>query len=178
MINNVSDNGEVERDMFCKQCGAELVDGAASCYKCGLAAGGATQPPNIEQKPESKNKAVILIITIAAVLIVAGVVCWFAGVFTPKIETEEVDLPSLTLKTEDLYEMGGYTWMVLEVKDDKALIITRDVIETRAFDGDGKTNIWESCPLRSWLNNEFYSGFSSQEKSRIMETNVINDVNP
>ncbi|MCL1804309.1 MAG: DUF6273 domain-containing protein [Eubacteriaceae bacterium] len=74
--------------------------------------------------------------------------------------------------------MGGYTWQVLEIKDEKAFLISRDIIDTRAFDGEGKTNIWGSSPLRSWLNNEFYSGFSTQEKSRITETNVVNNDNP
>ena len=94
-----------------------------------------------------------------------------------KPDLDESDLPKLTLKVGDLYEMGGYTWQVLEIKDEKAFLISRDIIDTRAFDGEGKTNIWESSPLRSWLNIEFYSGFSAQEKSRITETNVVNNDN-
>ncbi|MDR0490345.1 MAG: DUF6273 domain-containing protein [Oscillospiraceae bacterium] len=119
-----------------------------------------------------------LIITIVAVLIVAGAVCWVTGVFAPKADLYESDLPKLTLKAGDLYEMGGYVWQVLESKDDKAFLITRDIIDVRAFDGAGRTNTWGSCPLRSWLNNEFYSGFSALEKSRITETNVVNNDNP
>ena len=164
--------------MYCKQCGAELAEGARYCYRCGMAVGGVAQPPNGMQKLKNQNKAVILIVIIVAVLVVAGVVCWITGVFAPKTDEYEPDLPKLALEVGDLYEMGGYTWKVLEIKDEKAFIITRDVIDTRAFDGAGKTNTWKSSPLRSWLNDDFYSGFSSQEKSRIVETNVMNNDNP
>jgi len=40
------------------------------------------------------------------------------------------------------------------------------------------TAIWSECSLRGWLNGEFYSGFSAEEKSRILSTNVVNNVNP
>jgi len=164
--------------MTCGNCGAELSEGAGSCDKCGAPAGGAAQPPtaqppNVKQKPGNRKKIVILIASIMAVLVVAAVICWVSGIFTPVIELTE-----LPIKADDLYEMGGYEWLVLEIRDGKALLITRDIIDTRAFDNGGKTNIWSKSSLRKWLNKEFYSGFSAEEKSRILSTNVVNDDNP
>ena len=179
--------------MNCGNCGAELSEGTGSCSKCGAPAGGAaqyqtaqpptaqsptaqqqmTQPPNAMQKPVNRKKTVVLITSIAAVLVVAAVICWVSGIFTP-----EIDLPRLPLKTGDLYEMGGYTWQVLEIRNGKALLITKDIIDVRAFDTKGGTNIWSESSLRKWLNRDFYSGFSAQEKSRILSTNVVNNNNP
>ena len=193
--------------MNCGNCGAELPEGTGYCSKCGVPAGGSAQPPmaqppmaqppmaqpaggaaqppmaqpagsaaqsrNVMQKPKSRKKAVILVTSIAAVLVIAAVICWVLGIFTPEIE-----LTTLPLEADDLYEMGGYTWQVLEIRDGEALLITRDIIDARAFDNDGKTNIWSKSSLRKWLNREFYSGFSAEEKSRILSTNVVNNDNP
>ena len=93
-------------------------------------------------------------------------------------QTPSPEKPKEDISVGDLYEVGGYTWQVLDVKDDKALLITRDIIDARAFDGRGRGNSWEACSLRAWLNNEFYSGFSAQEQNRISETNVVNNSNP
>ena len=176
--------------MNCGNCGAELFEGTGYCNKCGAPvgsaaqsamaqpAGGAAQPAtvqsrNVMQKPKSRKNIVILIASIAAVIVVAAVICLVSDIFTPVI-----DLTELPLKTDDLYEMGGYTWQVLEIRDGKALLITRDIIDARAFDNDGKTNIWSESSLRKWLNGEFYSGFNAEEKSRILSTNVVNNDNP
>ncbi len=38
---------------------------------------------------------------------------------------------------------------------------------------------WETCALRNWLNNTFYTGvFSSSERDRIIKTTVYADPNP
>jgi hypothetical protein len=66
-------------------------------------------------------------------------------------------------------------WLVLDVQADKALVISKDIIDIRAFNklfGDGD---WEQCDLRQWLNNDFYNqAFSSTERSRIVKTRVSN----
>jgi len=51
-------------------------------------------------------------------------------------------------------------WRVLDVKDNKALIITVDIIERRRFDKTG--NDWENSELRRYLNNEFITGFDKE----------------
>ena len=64
-------------------------------------------------------------------------------------------------------------WLVLEVKDDKALIISQYALVGRDYN-DHKSNItWEECTLRKWLNNDFINQlFSAKEQQHIMVTTV------
>jgi hypothetical protein len=77
-----------------------------------------------------------------------------------------------------LAEFGGYEWRVLEVRDGKALLLSREVIRTDTYNpSDGHTS-WDICALRDWLNIDFYEKFSEQEQSRIVETSVTTAKNP
>ncbi len=66
-------------------------------------------------------------------------------------------------------------WLVLEVKHGKALVISKCVLDCKAYDGRG-VNTWETCSLRSWLNNDFVnSAFSAEEKAMIPTVTVSAD---
>ena len=66
-------------------------------------------------------------------------------------------------------------WIVLEVQDEKALLISKLGLEYMKFDEDADSS-WVSSTLRSWLNQEFYdSAFSDEEKEAILLTVVPND---
>lgn len=69
---------------------------------------------------------------------------------------------------------GDYVWRVLDVKDNKAFIITEDIIELRPYDKSDKPNTWEFCSLRHYLNEMFYNSFSEEEKQYIVETTIHN----
>jgi hypothetical protein len=64
-----------------------------------------------------------------------------------------------------------FNWLVLDVKDDKALLITESIITRRRFDSD--SNVWESSEIRRYLNEDFYNAFSAFDKEHIAETTVI-----
>ncbi len=70
-------------------------------------------------------------------------------------------------------------WLVLEIKDGKALIISKYLLDCREYDtGDVGIN-WGSSSVRAWLNNEFLSSaFSEEELSRILVTEISADPNP
>ncbi len=55
-------------------------------------------------------------------------------------------------------------WLVLEVKDGKALLLSRYGLDFRPFDESGKEAAWENCSLRAWLNTEFYENAFTQEE--------------
>ena len=75
-------------------------------------------------------------------------------------------------------KFGGYSWIVLDAQDDKALILSERIIEHRAYNELMLIVKWEDCDLREYLNTEFFDvTFNENEKSRIMETIVINDDN-
>ena len=66
-------------------------------------------------------------------------------------------------------------WQVLERSGDSALIISRYGLDYKPYN-IGQTGItWESCTLRSWLNNEFYNkAFTGAEQAQIQTTIVDN----
>ena len=73
----------------------------------------------------------------------------------------------------------GIAWLVLDKKDDKALIISKYVLVDKAFDESGTYDTWENCSLRKWLNKDFINdAFSVEEQGKIQITNVTADKNP
>ena len=64
-------------------------------------------------------------------------------------------------------------WIVLEVRNGKALLLSRYALDCRAFDENGQTTMWNNCTVRSWLNDEFIKrAFSDAEKTKIITTMV------
>lgn len=66
-------------------------------------------------------------------------------------------------------------WIVLDVKEDELLIISRYVLECMAFHNSAEDVIWESSNVRAWLNDSFFNeAFTETEKSWVMETTIEN----
>ena len=76
------------------------------------------------------------------------------------------------MQTGDLIKFGNYNWQVLDVQQDRALIITECIIEQRPYHEAYLDITWAECSLRKYLNGEFYEKFSEADKSRIIS--VIN----
>jgi transcriptional regulator with XRE-family HTH domain len=90
-------------------------------------------------------------------------------------------LMPISVEVGDIIDFGEYKWRVLDVRGDKALIVTENVIEERAFHNDNDTKnkvTWEQSDMRMYLNGEFYNRFSASEQVRIVEINVVNLDNP
>ena len=77
----------------------------------------------------------------------------------------------------DIMPFGGYDWRVLDVRDNRVLLISDKIIETKAYHNGGATITWEKCTLREYLNGEFYDKFSAAEKAAIAETTIPNEDN-
>ena len=78
----------------------------------------------------------------------------------------------LDLKINSLISFAGYSWRVLDIKNNAALIITEEIIDQRSYHNSYKEITWADCSLRKYLNGEFYDSFSDADKSRIVP--VIN----
>ena len=67
-------------------------------------------------------------------------------------------------------------WIVLDVLDGKALLLSRYALEARPYHTEYVTGItWENCALRGWLNDDFLNkAFSMEEQSFILTTIVDN----
>ncbi len=61
-------------------------------------------------------------------------------------------------------------WLILDVQKDKALVISKYALDWKPFDTK-KGRYWETCTLRTWLNDNFISeAFSVQERQDILDT--------
>ena len=69
-------------------------------------------------------------------------------------------------------------WRVIEVSNNKALLITKDAIDCKPYNNELRDITWEECSLRQWLNNEFINqAFSKEEQNKIILTNLSNPNN-
>jgi co-chaperonin GroES (HSP10) len=78
------------------------------------------------------------------------------------------------LNVGDIIPFGDYKWRVLNVQNDKALIITEDIIFKRAYDEQSTDTTWEMSELREYLNNEFVVKFDSTKIVMINNKNTDN----
>ena len=70
-------------------------------------------------------------------------------------------------------------WLVLEVKDGKALVISKYALDCKQYNTSYTAVTWETCTLRKWLNNDFINAaFSADEKAMIPTVTVSADKNP
>ncbi|MCL2170548.1 MAG: DUF6273 domain-containing protein [Defluviitaleaceae bacterium] len=68
----------------------------------------------------------------------------------------------------DMVYFGKYYWRVLRVTDFGTLIITDEIIGSRAF-GGADCRDWFTSELRQYLNETFYSKFSLSDRARIKQ---------
>ena len=70
-------------------------------------------------------------------------------------------------------------WLVLEVKDGKALVISKYALDCKQYNSSHTDITWEKSSLRKWLNDDFInSAFSDDEKKEIVTGTVPADENP
>jgi hypothetical protein len=72
-------------------------------------------------------------------------------------------------------QFGNYSWKVLSVERDKALLITENIIDNRPYHSERVDITWENCSLRKYLNAEFYDSFSESDKKLIAKTHLVNE---
>ena len=70
-------------------------------------------------------------------------------------------------------------WRVLSVNGNDAFLLAEQGLDHQLYNTKRDKVTWETCTLRSWLNNDFLNkAFTSNEQSAIKSTTVINDDNP
>ena len=96
------------------------------------------------------------------------------------------------IKVGGTYKFGAYEqdnntsngkedieWLVLEIKDGKALVISKYALDCKPYNTSYEDVTWETCPLRNWLNIDFINAaFSAEEKAMIPTVTVSADNNP
>ena len=70
-------------------------------------------------------------------------------------------------------------WRVLSVNGDDAFLLAEKNLDAQAYNKEYEGVTWETCTLRSWLNEEFFNNaFSGEEQEAVKETLVVNEDNP
>ncbi len=70
-------------------------------------------------------------------------------------------------------------WEILEENGKGTFLVSRYVLDAQSYNREKAQVTWESCTLRSWLNDEFLNkAFTSGEQARIRSTEVVNLDNP
>jgi len=66
-------------------------------------------------------------------------------------------------------------WIVLDRKDNKALVVSKYCLENKPFNTTLTTVTWANSTIRKWLNGEFFQKtFASNEKSLILSSTIKN----
>ena len=73
--------------------------------------------------------------------------------------------------------LSGIYWRVLAIENDKALLISEEILVLRQYNDEQKDITWENSSLRKYLNGEFFSQLGAM-KPKIVETRNRNPNNP
>lgn len=69
-------------------------------------------------------------------------------------------------------------WIVLEKNSEKALLLSKYLLDCKRYNEENDSVIWENSGLRYWLNEEFYNkAFTDDEKDKIIEIDLYNNAN-
>ncbi len=134
-----------------------------------------------EAKARRKNavKKAGIFTEIAALCVI--VVLLLNYVIIPKVKLN--NFRKGNFEVGDTVEFGDYhgtvEWMVLDKRDDKALLISKYCLEAKPYNEKYEPVTWETSTLRQWLNGEFINeAFSEKEKALICDTYLQNPDNP
>ena len=92
--------------------------------------------------------------------------------------------PKFTAKVGDIIKLGEWhsdpiEWQVLEVKDGKALLLSKYALACRKYHNTYDSITWENCDLRKWLNGEFFQkAFKGDAAKCVVESDVPAHYNP
>lgn len=69
-------------------------------------------------------------------------------------------------------------WVVLKIEKDKALLLSRYILDERPYNKKDENVTWETSDIRRWLNEDFYKiAFNSMEQKKIVDTLVRTENN-
>lgn len=92
----------------------------------------------------------------------------------------------------DIIEFGSYEqdnnknngseaieWYVIDIENDYAILMSVYALDCKNYNDENESVTWETCSLRTWLNNDFYNeAFNADEKCIIRLTSLNNNSNP
>lgn len=73
----------------------------------------------------------------------------------------------------EIITFGPYQWRVLAIEPKRALLITKDIIGQRPYHHQAGEVSWATSDIRQYLNNEFFTTFTEDERQKILP--VVNE---
>ena len=69
-------------------------------------------------------------------------------------------------------------WIILDKSGSKVFLVSKYVLDCKPYQSRFKSVTWETCTLRTWLNDTFLkTAFSTAEQNKIQTTTVITEDN-
>ncbi len=69
-------------------------------------------------------------------------------------------------------------WQVLKAESSRVLVASKYALDCQPYNTEHVDVAWETCSLRSWLNNDFlHAAFSEEEQGHIPEVTLANEDN-
>lgn len=70
-------------------------------------------------------------------------------------------------------KMGNIDWIVAEIKDNRALLVSNMCIDTKRYHQQAEAVTWEQSDVRYWLNNDFLNeAFVEEEQKWIISSKI------
>ena len=91
----------------------------------------------------------------------------------PPVQPSTNDIIFIKPKEGSDFTFGSYKWLVLKTQNDRALIITQDIIKQMRF--HASSNVYSNSEVRNYLINDFYNSFNNKEKKRILQDTETKD---
>ena len=143
-----------------------------------------------ETKPQKSKKKVWKILGI--IFGCLAVVALLVFLFWSNIKVMFTVLKLKSAEVGDTFTMGTYEqdgnvsdgvedieWIVLAKEDKRVLVLSKYALDCVPYNSLFESSSWETCTLRTWLNEEFYNeAFNKSEMGAIAITTVSADKNP
>lgn len=96
-----------------------------------------------------------------------------------KLKADIEKLIIISSSVKDTVKLGKYDWLILEMDNDKALLMKKTSITGIPYNDSLNEVTWEESSLRKWLNSDYITdNFSAEEQENILLTDVENKANP
>ncbi len=183
--------------MFCKKCGKELSDNASFCTSCGtqvepiadneiqnhISVAGQTPVLAAKTAPPQK-KFHLFVLCASGFLLGAALYIIIFFVLNKGDGGQEERTPLAKLNVGDSYYFGKYEqdgnkengtepieWIILKKDGEDTLLISKNILDTKPYNGSDGDITWEESSIRKWLNGDFYNtAFDAKERTSIMLT--------
>ena len=160
--------------------------------------GNVPPPPQPKPKPKSKLWPILVALAAVAVLLFALVQTGVIPLPTQTAASTAAPIPTTgpNAKVGDYVSFGSYEqdnntangkepieWLVLAKEGNRVLLISRYALDCQPYNSSlsytWERFTWETCTLRSWLNESFlHAAFTDEERAKIPSATVNADKNP